>query len=83
MPGEKHEGDTQTIYTATRRLSSTNRYESTCVVEFETRKDLIMFKLKNGEAAPEVHLTDVRGDEWRLSDQRGKMVILHFCRGEF
>ena len=39
--------------------------------------------LKNGAPAPEIALTDVRGNQWKLSDQDGKMVILHFCRGEF
>jgi peroxiredoxin len=42
-----------------------------------------MFKLKNGDVAPKIALTDARGQEWRLSDHGGKMVILHFCRGEF
>ncbi len=42
-----------------------------------------MFVLKNGDAAPEIALIDVRGDVWKLSDQRGKMVVLHFCRGEY
>ena len=42
-----------------------------------------MFKLKNGDPAPEIELTDVHGKKWRLSEQRGKMVLLHFCRGEY
>ena len=42
-----------------------------------------MFVLNNGDAAPEIELTDVRGEAWKLSDQRGKMVVLHFCRGEY
>lgn len=42
-----------------------------------------MFTLKNGDRAPEIALNDVRGDQWKLSEQGGKMVILHFCRGEF
>lgn len=42
-----------------------------------------MFKLKNGEIAPDFSLTDVNGNAWKLSDHRGKMVILHFCRGEY
>lgn len=42
-----------------------------------------MFKIHNGDIAPEIQLTTVKGDEWRLSSQRGKMVILHFVRGEF
>jgi len=43
----------------------------------------IMFKLKNGDPAPEIALRDARGNDWRLSDRRGKMVVLHFCRGEY
>lgn len=42
-----------------------------------------MFALKNGEAAPDIQLTAVQGGQWKLSEQGGKMVILHFCRGEF
>jgi len=42
-----------------------------------------MFKLMNGDAAPEIVLNDVFGKEWKLSDRRGKMVVLHFVRGEF
>jgi peroxiredoxin len=42
-----------------------------------------MFKLHNGDDAPEIHLTSVQGDEWKLSDRKGKMVALHFVRGEF
>ena len=42
-----------------------------------------MFNLKNGDPAPEIALTDVRGAAWKLSEQSGKMVILHFGRGEF
>ena len=42
-----------------------------------------MFKLKNGDPAPEIALPDTDGQTWKLSDRRGKMVILHFCRGEF
>ncbi len=42
-----------------------------------------MFPLKNGDDAPEIALTSVQGDDWRLSDHRGKMVILHACRGEY
>ena len=42
-----------------------------------------MLTLKNGDSAPEIVLTDARGQEWKLSEQGGKMVILHFCRGEF
>jgi peroxiredoxin len=42
-----------------------------------------MFNVKNGDPAPEIALPDAYGNLWRLSDQRGKMVVLHFCRGEF
>lgn len=42
-----------------------------------------MFKLLNGDAAPEIQLPSVNGKEWKLSDRLGKMVILHFVRGEF
>ena len=42
-----------------------------------------MFKLHNGDIAPEIELTDVHGNAWKLSDHRGKMVVLHFVRGEF
>lgn len=42
-----------------------------------------MFNLKNGDLAPDIDLPDARGRHWRLSQHRGKMVILHFWRGEF
>ena len=42
-----------------------------------------MFALQNGDPAPEVDLVDARGNRWRLSSHHGKMVILHFCRGEY
>ena len=42
-----------------------------------------MFKLQNGDPAPEIVLTDARGQEWKLSERLGKMVVLHFCRGEY
>lgn len=42
-----------------------------------------MFKLHNGDEAPEIFLPTVMGEEWKLSDRRGKMVVLHFVRGEF
>ena len=42
-----------------------------------------MFKLKNGDPAPEIELRDARGNDFKLSDRRGKMVVLHFCRGEY
>ncbi len=42
-----------------------------------------MFPLPNNEPAPEIDLLDTDGERWRLSDRRGKMVIVHACRGEF
>ena len=42
-----------------------------------------MFTLKNGDTAPEVELVDCDGETWRLSDYIGKMVVLHFGRGEY
>jgi peroxiredoxin len=42
-----------------------------------------MFKLQNGEPAPAIDLTDTHGERWRLSDHQGKMVVLHFGRGEY
>jgi len=39
--------------------------------------------LTNGDDAPEIDLLDTHGNRWRLSDRRGKMVALHFGRGEF
>ncbi|MFN3648824.1 MAG: redoxin domain-containing protein [Armatimonadota bacterium] len=42
-----------------------------------------MSSLKNGEPVPDIVLKDTDGEEWRLSDYRGKMVIIHACRGEF
>ena len=42
-----------------------------------------MFKLQNGDDAPEIELTNTKGETWKLSDRLGKMVVLHFCRGEF
>jgi peroxiredoxin len=42
-----------------------------------------MPKLVNGEPVPDFALKDTEGDEWRLSDYLGKMVIIHTCRGEF
>lgn len=42
-----------------------------------------MYKLLNGDSAPEIDLVDVRGNRWRLGDRLGKMVVLHFCRGEY
>jgi peroxiredoxin len=42
-----------------------------------------MFKLMNGDPAPEIDGIDTHGEQWRLSDHRGKMVVLHFGRGEY
>lgn len=42
-----------------------------------------MAVLINGEAAPDFLLIDTKGEGWKLSDHKGKMVILHFCRGEY
>lgn len=42
-----------------------------------------MFRLMNGDPAPEIALADTDGTIWRLSDHRGKMVVLHFGRGEY
>lgn len=42
-----------------------------------------MPKLVNGEPAPDIALNDTEGNEWRLRDYRGKMVIIHAGRGEF
>jgi peroxiredoxin len=43
-----------------------------------------MYPLKLGDAAPEISLRQIEGnDVWRLSDQRGKMVVLYFARGEY
>jgi peroxiredoxin len=42
-----------------------------------------MPKLVNGEPVPDFALNDTDGNEWRLSDHLGKMVIIHTCRGEF
>ena len=42
-----------------------------------------MFPHQNGDAAPDFTLTDTSGQEWKLSDQKGKMVILYFARGEY
>lgn len=42
-----------------------------------------MFKLHNGDKAPEIALQDARGEDWKLSDRAGKMVALYFCRGEY
>ncbi|HEY3280954.1 MAG TPA: peroxiredoxin family protein [Armatimonadota bacterium] len=43
----------------------------------------VRFRLENGDPAPEIELLDTDGQPWKLSDYRGKMVILHFCRGVY
>lgn len=42
-----------------------------------------MFKLHNGDAAPDFTLSDALGQPWSLSGQRSKMVCLYFARGEY
>jgi peroxiredoxin len=42
-----------------------------------------MFKVLNGDPAPAIDLTDTHGERWQLSDHHGKMVVLHFGRGEY
>lgn len=39
--------------------------------------------IANGEEVPEIELRDTDGEVWKLSDYRGKMVVIHACRGEF
>ncbi len=41
-----------------------------------------MSQLKNGQPI-DIVLKDTDGEEWRSSDYRGKMIIIHTCRGEF
>lgn len=41
-----------------------------------------MTKLSNSAPAPDFALKDANGDEWRLSDQRGKVVVLLFYPGD-
>jgi len=38
--------------------------------------------LQVGDAAPDFTLQDGNGDHWRLSDQRGKVVVLLFYPGD-
>lgn len=42
-----------------------------------------MFKLHNGDMAPDFSLTSATGQEWHLADFRGTMVCLYFARGEY
>jgi len=39
-------------------------------------------KPQEGQTAPDFVLRDGEGDEWRLSDQRGKVVVLLFYPGD-
>lgn len=41
------------------------------------------YPLENGDPVPDLELRDTDDAPWRLSDYRGKMVILHCCRGEY
>jgi peroxiredoxin Q/BCP len=38
--------------------------------------------MNTGDAAPDFTLEDGNGDDWRLSDQRGKTVVLLFYPGD-
>jgi peroxiredoxin Q/BCP len=38
--------------------------------------------IRINEPAPDFSLPDANGDEWRLSDQRGKVVVLLFYPGD-
>ena len=42
-----------------------------------------MFPHQNGDPAPDFSLNGTDGKEFKLSEQRGKMVILYFGRGEY
>ena len=42
-----------------------------------------MYTLKLEEDAPPIALPTASGGAWKLSEQRGKMVILYFARGEY
>ena len=42
-----------------------------------------MFPHQNGDTAPDFTLNGTDGKEFKLSEQRGKMVILYFARGEY
>lgn len=41
-----------------------------------------MTKLSNNAPAPDFTLKDANGNDWRLSDQRGKVVVLLFYPGD-
>ena len=41
------------------------------------------FVLKIGDDAPEVSLPNVTGNDWKLSEQNGKMCVMYFARGEY
>ena len=41
-----------------------------------------MTNLKNGQPI-DIVLKDTDGEEWRSADYRGKMIVIHTCRGEF
>lgn len=41
-----------------------------------------MTKLSNSAPAPDFILKDANGNDWRLSDQRGKVVVLLFYPGD-
>jgi len=45
--------------------------------------EVTVFQVKNGEPAPSISLVDTHGEPWSLADRLGKMVILHFGRGEY
>jgi peroxiredoxin len=38
--------------------------------------------MKTGEKAPEFTLKDLNGDDWRLADHAGKIVVLLFYPGD-
>lgn len=42
-----------------------------------------MYPLKVGDDAPQIELQSATGARWKLSDQRGKMAVLYFARGEY
>jgi peroxiredoxin len=41
-----------------------------------------MPKLENGQEI-EFTLRDTDGEPWSVRDYRGKMIVIHACRGEF